>query len=83
MTLENYESVMNKREKFQNYPFYLKHTLFHDDEEILSLRRMNTSEKIKICSENLEKSLNLIKQNNITEALNLLERVKIIKSLIY
>lgn len=75
ITMENYESIMLKREKFQSYPYFIKHTIFHYDEEITSIRNLPLKEKIEACFKLIESGNKLIEKNKSFEALSIFERV--------
>lgn len=73
--MENYEPIMLKREKFQSYPYFLKHTIFHYDEEITSIRAQPTKEKIEACIKIIENGNKLLGKDKTLEALSVFERV--------
>lgn len=76
ITEENYEQIMSKREKFQGYPYYLKHTIFMEDEEIQGIRSASFETRIHSAYESLEKGNQAFKNEKYFEALALYERVR-------
>lgn len=72
---DNYEQILSKREKFQNYPFYLKHTLFQEDEEIKRIRNSSFENKIKASFENISIANEIFQKEKYSEALTCYERV--------
>lgn len=78
ITEENYEQVISQREKFQSYTFYLKHTIFQEDEEIKKVRAFSFESKMQIALQNIEKANDLFKKEQYSQAVALYERVSLI-----
>lgn len=79
ITEENYDQIISKREKFQSYPYYLKHTIFLEDVEIHKVRLLDFEERIEATHENIKKANLLFQNEKSLEALTLYERVIIFK----
>lgn len=75
ITEENYEQILSQREKFQAYTFYLKHTIFQEDEEIKKTRALSFESKMQIALQNIEKANDLFKKEHYSEAVTIYERV--------
>ena len=75
ITEENYDQIMSKREKFQNYPFYLKHTIFQEDEQIHKTRNSSFELKLQGAHENLMKGNVSFQNEKYSDALVFYERV--------
>ena len=75
ITEENYDQIMAKREKFQAYPFYMKHTIFQEDDEIHKIRTSSLEIKLLAAQENLQKGNNSFRNEKYPESLVFYERV--------
>ena len=79
ITEENYDQIMSKREKFQAYPYYMKHTIFQEDEEMQQIRNCSFETRLQAAYENLDKGNKAFKSERFPEALASYERVFISK----
>ena len=70
---------MSKREKFQAYPYYMKHTIFQEDEEMQQIRNCSFETRLQAAYENLDKGNKAFKSERFPEALASYERVFISK----
>jgi len=75
ITEENYDQIMTKREKFQGYPYYMKHTIFQEDEEIRKIRASSFEIKMQAAYDHLEKGNHAFTNEKYPEALVSYERV--------
>ena len=78
ITEENYDQIMSKREKFQAYPYYTKHTIFQEDEEMQQIRSCSFETRLQAAYENLDKGNKAFKSERFSEALASYERVFLI-----
>lgn len=73
------EVFNQKRAKFNNYPSYLKETLFHDDQSMKRLRGLEISEKFFLGEDWREKGNRYFSKGDYKTALIFYTRVKIMK----
>ena len=65
----------NNRKKFNQYPIYLKNTIFHNDEETIKLRELSATERAFIWDKYKAHGNKNFHKNNIKKALFFYERV--------
>ena len=71
-----------KRIKFNKYPIYLQETLFHNDEQMKKLRKLEISQRFYICDEWRERGNRYFHKENYKKAIHYYTLViKIIKKL--
>ena len=65
----------HSRKKFNEYPIYLRNTVFHNDEETLKLRELSITERAFIWDKYKTHGNKNYHKNNIKKALFFYERV--------
>lgn len=65
----------SSRKKFNEYPIYLRNTIFHNDEETLKLRELSITERAFIWDKYKAHGNKNYHKNNIKKALFFYERV--------
>lgn len=71
------EAFIQKRIKFNNYPAYLKETLFHDDPSMKKLRGLEISEKFFLSEDWREKGNRSFSKGDFKTALIFYTRVRL------
>jgi len=78
--LFNFRGILSKnkaspeeKEKFEAYPIYLKHTLFHNEEKFEKIRKLEVAHRFFVYDKFREQGNKKYNRNNATEALSLYE----------
>jgi len=78
--LFNFRGILSKnkaspeeKEKFEAYPIYLKHTLFHNEEKFEKIRKLEVAHRFFVYDKFREQGNKKYNRNNPTEALSLYE----------
>eukprot|EP01016_Furgasonia_blochmanni_P052518 TRINITY_DN8385_c0_g1_i7.p1 TRINITY_DN8385_c0_g1~~TRINITY_DN8385_c0_g1_i7.p1 ORF type:complete len:720 (+),score=178.67 TRINITY_DN8385_c0_g1_i7:114-2162(+) len=70
----NKDAFNNKRQSFDEYPIYLQHTVFHDDEKMAKIRTLEVSHRFFIYDKFREQGNKCYNKGEYDEALKLYER---------
>ena len=79
--LLSYKGLLNKNENnedtksFEKYPIFLKHTLFHKEEQMKKIRSLEVGQKFFIYDRFREKANKCYDKGNYDEAIGLFEHV--------
>ena len=71
---EHYGKKNPTRKVFDEYPIYLKHTLFHNDEEMQKLRKFEMANQFLVFDSLRESANKMFNQQKYSEAIALNER---------
>lgn len=67
--------IESERNNFDNYPIYLKHTLYHDDEHMKKTRTLEVSHRFFIYDKFKDQGNKSFNKGNYSEAVVYYERV--------